>query len=149
LCSFLFRCQHSRYQMLMNAKHVQHIMQNSVTSSYRNSNLWCNLGHRFPSVTSHNLLHMFDICFICWHCWALTTQITVNTSASIMEVFMPITHEISSLLYQHTLAAIRLMSPLVISAAKHSVWYSYVVQLHFQLQHNFTHTVMPLEVMKL
>jgi len=91
LCSFLFRRQHSRYQMLMKAKHVQHIMQNTVITSYRNSNLWCNLGHRIPSVTSHNLSHTFDICFICWHCWAITMQITVNTFASIMLVFMPIT----------------------------------------------------------
>jgi hypothetical protein len=136
LCSFLFKCQHSRYQMLMNAKHVQH-MQNTVTTSYRNSNLWCNLGHRFTSVTSHNLSHTFDICFICWHCWAITTA---NTSVSIIEVFMPITHlRFFSLLCHHTLAAIWLMSPLVTSAAKQKVWYSYIVQLHFQLWHNLTH----------
>jgi len=149
LHSFLFRCQHLRYQMLMNAKHVQHIMRNTVTTSYRNSNLWCNLGHRFPSVTSHKLLHTFDICFICWHCWAhLLHLLTLlgNHYADHCQhfyiyhgsVYAYHTPEIFSLLCHHTLAARWLMSPLVISAAKHKVWYSYIVQLHFQLRHNLT-----------
>ena len=64
------------------------------------------------------------------------------------------TPEIFSMLCHHTHAAIWWVSPLVISTAKHKVWYSYTVQLYFQLWHNLTHAnktnncVMPLEVMK-
>ena len=84
--------QHSKYQMLTNTVHVHHIMKSSVTTSYRNSNLWCNLVHCFPSVTSNNLWHMLDICFICWHWWVTTTWITVNTLVSNTEAFMLNTH---------------------------------------------------------
>ena len=38
-CFFVFVHQHSKYQMLTNVAHVQHIMNNSVTTSYSNSNL--------------------------------------------------------------------------------------------------------------
>ena len=45
-----------------NAAHVQQVMKNTVTISYRNSNLWCNLVHRFPTVTSHYLqLHLLTL----------------------------------------------------------------------------------------
>jgi hypothetical protein len=88
----VFVCQYSKYQMLTNVAHVQHIMKNSVTTSYRKSNLRCNLVHRFPPVTSHSFWHMLDICFICWHWWVTTTWINVNTLTSTMEAFMPVTN---------------------------------------------------------
>lgn len=43
LGSFLFGRQHSTYQMLTNATHVPRFMKNTVETSYRNSNLCCNI----------------------------------------------------------------------------------------------------------
>jgi len=76
---FLF-VQVSAFELPMMTKkeQVQYITKNTMTTSDRNSNLWCNLLHRFPSVTSHNLSHTLDICFICWRWWVTTTQIINN-----------------------------------------------------------------------
>jgi hypothetical protein len=49
--------------MVTNMAHVQHIMKNTVTTSYRNSNLWCNLVHRFIAVTSHPTRSIFSSFF--------------------------------------------------------------------------------------
>jgi hypothetical protein len=58
----------------------------------RNYNLWRNLVHIFPSVTSHSLSHTLDTCFICWPRQATTTRIIVKTLASIMEAFTQVMH---------------------------------------------------------
>ena len=42
---------------------------------------------------SHDLSHMLNTFFICWHWWVTTAQIIVNTLVSNMEVFMPGIHQ--------------------------------------------------------
>jgi hypothetical protein len=66
--SFLLGRQHSKYRMLTNTAHVQHIVQNTENPSYRNSKLWCSMVHIFTSVTSDNLSHT-HICVIYWRWW--------------------------------------------------------------------------------
>ena len=107
-CSFVFLfVQASAFELPMMTKnvHVQYIMKNTVTTSDRNSNLWCNLLQRFPSVTSHNLSHTLDICFNFSSWWVTTTQIMINNLTSIRERFMPVIPETFLLICHHTVAA--------------------------------------------
>jgi hypothetical protein len=57
----MFGRQHSRYHIFTKVAHVQHFRKNTVTTSYRNTTQRCHLVHRFPSVTSHNTSHTFNI----------------------------------------------------------------------------------------
>jgi hypothetical protein len=93
------------------------------------SNLWCNLVHRFPTVTSHNLAqarHLLHTLTLIGDHYADHRQWSPVHHRNIYTSHPP---EIVSLLCHHTLAAPWLISPLVISAATHKILYSYVVKL--------------------
>ena len=62
--SFIFGRQHSICELLTKAAHVQHVIKNAVTTSYRNTILWSSSVYRFPSVCPYNLSHTIDICSI-------------------------------------------------------------------------------------
>ena len=108
----------------------------------RNYNLWRNLVHIFPSVTSHSLSHTLDTCFICWPRQATTTRIIVKTLASIMEAFTQVMH----LRHFHGSVTIRLLQngsrlhwrflkPNTKSDIR--IFFNYS---RFQLRREFTHT---------
>jgi hypothetical protein len=127
--SVLFGRQHSRYQMMTKGLTISSSWRVLRKFSFRNSNLSCNFVHKFPSVSSYTLSHMLDTWFIFRHRWATITGIIVNVVASILEASMPVIHLRFLFLYHYKLAATCLISPLVISAAKHKIWYSCVIQL--------------------
>jgi len=96
-------------------------------AEYRNSNLWCSMVHRFPSVTSNNLSHK-HICFIYWLWWGplrgWSSAVASIICAFMLGIHLRFFHCFSSYSCCYTL-----MSPLLISVAKHKIWYSYVVDL--------------------
>ena len=105
-----------------NAAHDQHIMKNTCATSYRNSNLCCGLVHRPPSDTCHSLSHTTDICFNSCRRWKTTRLIFAKTRVQQMEAFISVIYlrNFSSSSH-HTLTAIKLISPLMISAEKKKI----------------------------
>ena len=93
------------------------------------SDLWCNLVHRFPTVTSHNLAHarhLLHLLTLMGNHYADHGQCSRVHHGN---VYASQTPEIVSLLCHHTLAATWLITPLAISATKHKILYSYVTEI--------------------
>jgi len=129
--SALFGRQHSKHQMMTKRLTISTLWRLLWKISCINSNPSCSFIHTFPSVTSYNLSQTLDTWFIFRYRWATTTRIVVNVVASILEASLPVIHLrfFFFLLFHHTLTAACLISPLVISTAKHKICNSYFIQL--------------------
>jgi len=93
------------------------------------SNLLCNLVHRFPTVTSHNLVHAGHLLHLLTLMGDHYADHRQNSRAHHGSVYASHAPETFSLRCRHTIAAKWLMSPMEISAAKGKIWYSLTLNL--------------------
>jgi hypothetical protein len=114
---FLFERQHAKYQLLTNAAQVQHIIK--ILHKFQPLMQFgpqISICHFSQSLAhSRHLSHLLSL-------MDATTRVIVKNLASNMEAFMPVINlRHFSLLCHRTLSTTRLMSPLVISAARHKI----------------------------
>jgi hypothetical protein len=131
-CSFMFFLygrQHSRYQTLTEAAHVQHIVKNTtktLTEISSSARVWSTLFLLSPLTVSRIGRHWFHLLTLKGDHYADHRQ---NSRVRRWNVYASHTPENFSLLCHFTLTATLLMFPLVISAAKYETCYLYVVKL--------------------
>ena len=141
VCFFLFGRQHSRYQMLKNAAHVQHINKNTMTTSYGNSNLWCYLVRGFPSVTSHNPSHTLNVAsFIGVDGRPLLGSLSTLSRPIWKRLCHSYTRKIFIALSLHPCCNMVNVSAGHFYTKTHSLMHVHSSTRHFQHQHNHTHT---------